>query len=537
MNAEHRPEARREQDMAGRRLVGQGPDVLELEPDSGNARSVSPAGEAQGVEDWTAGRLVSMLCRALDEEQVRYCHWKSTEALDRSPAGEDDLDLLVSRSDAPRFEEILRRLGFKQLPGVSHAYGLDHASGELVHIHTHYQLVIGDDMTKNYHLPIEEPYLASSVRHTLLRIPAPEFELGVFLLRMVVKHCSWDAILTFQGSLSRSERRELIHLLGKVDPGEVWAIMGAHLPFLPRDLWEACLRSVQAGSSIWFRIKTARRLQRQLVVCSRRGRALDTYLKMWRRFRTLLRRRGLRRGPVLPERLSAAGVLVAVVGGDGAGKSTAVEDLSRWLAKDLLTLTVHLGKPPRSLLSMVLKNLMGVAACIWRSPTSSASALKASLAASNGASMSARTHARLAWEVLTARDRYRTYRRARRLASNGAIVVCDRYPLREIKLMDGAVTANMVDGSRRGRLLEYLAGLERRFYDRITYPDILIVLRIDPELAVARKLGEERESFMRPRSEEIWRMDWQGTPAVVIDAGRPQAEVLSQIRSVIWSRL
>ena len=109
--------------------------------------------------------LVSTLCRTLEEAGVAYCHWKSNESLDRSASGENDLDLLVFRSDARRFEGILRDLGFrdaqlprwKELPGVYHSYGVDRRSGRFVHIHAHYQLVIGDDMTKNYHLPIEVP--------------------------------------------------------------------------------------------------------------------------------------------------------------------------------------------------------------------------------------------------------------------------------------------------------------------------------------------------------------------------------------------
>jgi len=172
--------------------------------------------------------LVSSLCRALQEAGVRYCHWKSNESLDRSASGENDLDLLVHRSDARRFEEILRDLGFrdallprwKELPGVYHSYAVDRGSGRFVHIHAHYQLVVGDDMTKNYHLPIEVPYLASARPVTPFLVPAPEFELGLFLLRMVIKHCTWDAFLTLQSSLSRSERRELDDLLRQVDLAE-----------------------------------------------------------------------------------------------------------------------------------------------------------------------------------------------------------------------------------------------------------------------------------------------------------------------------
>jgi len=32
-------------------------------------------------------------------------------------------------------------------------------------------------------------------------------------------------------------------------------------------------------------------------------------------------------------------------------------------------------------------------------------------------------------------------------------------------------------------------------------------------------------------------MDWRGSPAIVIDAASPKDQVLSEIRSAIWSRL
>jgi thymidylate kinase len=520
---------------------------MSLDRDAAIVASATPAALAvEGTERRDPPgtlELVSELCWALEAEGVSYCHWKSNEALDRSATGENDLDLLVSRSDAQTFEGILRRLGFKdarlprwkELPGVWHAYGLDRPTGRLVHIHAHYQLVIGDDMTKNYHLPIEEPYLASAVRATPFRIPAPEFELALLVVRMVIKHGTWDAIVSLQGSLSASERRELADLLGRVDPDSAYSTLRPHLPFIDPELWGRCLRSVQPGSSVWFRVRTARRLQGALIACSRRGRALDTYLKVWRRVRTFGRRRLLRLRAE-PKGLGRAGLLIAIVGGDGAGKSTAVDDLTEWLAKDFLTASVHLGKPPRSLLSVVVKGMMVVAASVKRSPTPSGRALRAAMAGSDGGSMTPRTSARFVWEVLTARDRYRTYRRARRSASGGALVVCDRFPLPEIKLMDGAVSARMPDPARWGNVVKHLADREKRYYARITRPDLLIVLRVDPDLAVQRR-REAPESVLRPRSEEVWGIDWRGTPAVVIDAGRPKSEVLSEIRSVVWSRL
>ena len=499
------------------------------------------------AEDDGVLELIAVLCRSLDAGGVRYCHWKSNEAISRSATGENDLDLLVSRADAERFEEILRRLGFKdtrqpgwkQLPGVYHSYGVDPGTGAFVHIHAHYQLVIGDDMTKNIHLPVEDAYLASATLDRTFRLPSPAFELAVFLIRMVVKHCTWDAFVTFQGSLSRSERRELDDLLTRVDLLEVWALTDEHFPFIPRELWERCLRSVKHGSSRWFAVRTASRLQRTLEGWSRRPPAVDTCLRMWRRFRTVLRRKILRRGPVR-NTMASGGALIAVVGGDGAGKTTVVDALSRWLSSENIdSHTLHMGKPRWSPLTAIVKSLLKMVAAAKRSSTSTSSekALRSSLAAGDEGRMTLRNRARLAWEVLTARDRYRTYRRARRLASNGSIVLCDRYPLPQVSLMDGAVTARMKDPARWGRWARSLATLERRYYDRIASPDILIVLRLDPDTAVERKRGVDPESSVRPRSEEIWGMDWRGTSAIVVDAAAPKEDVLSEIRALIWSRL
>lgn len=494
-----------------------------------------PGGEPLG--------LVSRLCEALDQEHVRYCHFKSNEALWRSAAGLNDLDLLVDPADARAFEAVLHRLGFrgarlarwKELPGVWHSYGLDRSSGRLVHVHAHYQLLVGDDMTKNYRLPIEGPYIGSSVRAAPFLIPAPEYEFALFLVRMVIKHCPWDSIASLQGSLTASEERELAHLLERVDPDEVWPIMQPHLDRISPALWRRLLRAVQPGASTRFRVQTARRLQGALAPYGRRRTALDTWLKLWRRGRIVARRRVLRR-PAARKRLAGGGRLIAIVGGDGAGKSTAVKDLTSWLGDDFQTHSVHLGKPPRSLASAAMKGAMTMAASVKRSPVPSGTELRAVVTSTEGGSMTPRTSARMVWELLTARDRYRAYRRARREATRGALVVCDRFPLREIKLMDGPLSARMTDPERWGRLVRAIAARERRVYERIGSPDVLIVMRVHPDIAVSRR-SDEREAFLRPRSEEVWRTDWSRTPAVVIDAGQPKAEMLTDVRAAVWSRL
>lgn len=507
---------------------------------AGHAPSGGPPDVGRSLE------LVSVLCRAFEEAGIRYCHFKSNEGIELSASGENDLDLLVHRADTQRFDEVVTRLGFKAvdyasawkfLPGVFHWYALDQPSGRLVHIHAHHQLLVGDDMTKNARLPIEDPYIAAAIDHPPFKIAAPAYEFALLLIRMVLKHCPWDSILMLQGSMSASERRELVQLRAEVDLPQVWETMERHLPMIPAPLWEGMLRAVQPGASLWFRVRTARRLQRALSSCNRRPQPVDTYLKIWRRVRTLFRRKIFRRGPV-EKRIRSGGALIAIVGSDGAGKSTAVEDIRRWLGKEITTTSMHMGKPPRSVSTRAVRKSIKAAAKVRRSPNPTGAQIRTSLQGSDdGSPVSLRDSTRLIWEVFTARDRYRAYRRARRRATNGALVVCDRFPLPQITLMDGAVTAHLSDPSRRGRFVAALAARERRYYERIASPDVLIVLRVDPDLAVQRKQGVERESLVRPRAEEIWSIDWSGSPALVVEANQPKDDVLREIRSLVWSRL
>jgi thymidylate kinase len=478
--------------------------------------------------------LVQRLCTTLADEGVVYCHWKSNEALDRSMTGDNDLDLLVARPDQGRFLEVLARLGFKaaalpparDVPGVVHYFGLDAASGRLVHVHAHFRLVLGDDTTKNFWLPIEPAYLASSSHRWLFPVPAPEFELAVLVLRLVLKHSTWDAMLQARGATADSERRELQWLQARSEWTRVDAVVAEHLPFL-LDVWPECRRAVEPGCSAVARIHAADRLIRALQTCARRPPTRDTVLRLSRRTTWGARRFVLRR-PVR-KRLVTGGAVIAVVGGDGAGKSTAVDGIVRWLSGPFAVRRVHLGRPPKSLTTLVVKTALvaarraGLFADLAETTSPPADQTKPP------------STAWLLWHVLTARDRRRLYLRARRVAANGGVVVCDRFPLDQLRSMDGPRTQWAGDLPRLSRLAAALVKREARYYSAFASPDVLAVLRVDPEVAVRRKTDEE-EHYVRRRSTEVWQVSWDGS-TVVVDAARSAADVLADIRMAVWERL
>lgn len=479
--------------------------------------------------------LVRTLCDRLEADGIEYCHFKSNWELDRSASGENDLDLLIGTSDVGRFAALLRELGFKgaigrpsqRFPGVAHLYGLDVGSGRFVHVHAHHRLVIGDDMTKNYRLPIEEAYLASATRGSLFRVPLPEFEFVLLVVRLVLKHCAVDAVLSDRRRLSAKERRELEHLGRRADPERVRQIVGSQeLPF-DQALFERCIRALERGASLLLRMTTASRLQRRLAAYGRHGQLVDATIKVWRRQSARARRRVLGRTRKRLDR----GRLIAVVGGDGSGKTTAVEELDRWLGATFRTSRVHLGRPPRSVTTIVVRAGIRGARTLG---LISGKPLKGAVRSAEDGGVPGRGW--LLARVLTARDRYRTSLRARRFATRGGIVICDRYPLQSIRTMDQARTTWLLDSAELGRAGKRLVEWERRYYERIPDPDVLVVLRVRPDIAVLRKT-EDPAGAVRERNAEVWDREWTDPNARVVDASRDKSGVLSDIKSWVWSRL
>ncbi len=477
--------------------------------------------------------LVVKLCTALAAEEISYCHWKSNTALDRSASGDNDLDLLVNRAHAERFTRILYRLGFKEtlspseeeLPGVRDYYGYDFETGRLVHVHVHFQLIFGNDLSKNYRLPLEKVYLKSSIQDGLFRVPAPEFELVIFVIRMVLKHSTWDSILMRQGHLSPSERQELGYLSAPDVVSKAQMIL-QYVPGLSTSLFNECLHVLQPGCSLLKRIRVGEQLQKVLQSSARRPHLLDILVKFLRRLWWPVRGRIFRSEP--KNRMASGGLFIAVVGGDGAGKTTLINELDLWLSEKFEAEKLHMGKPRWSWATIVIRGILKMGTLLRFYPFEG-----------DVYEESNQLHG-LPWffrAVCTGRDRHLTYLQARRSSSNGSLVLCDRYPFPDFMKMDGPQCKSAIANLKKtNRFLEFLSSMEEAYYQQIKQPDLLIVLKLNPEIAVQRK-PEETAVSVRARSSEVWALEWEKLSAFEIDASMPREEVLSQAKTLVWEYL
>ncbi len=360
----------------------------------------------------------------------------------------------------------------------------------------------------------------------------PELEYVVLLIRMVLKYAIWDEVL-WQGlrgrsaGLKASEQEELAYLESCVNLDRVSDVVREHTPWLGEGLLDACAAVARGEVSLRERLHTGRRLHRQLAAHARHRETADGTLRLARRVIVALQRRvGL-----LPRfRLANGGAMVAVIGGDGSGKSTAVAELGAWLGGEFEVRRIHLGKPPWSVTTYGVRGAFKVA-------TLARNVLgRARHGTLPSGTESEPAHRAVAWLACTARDRYLAYRKARRFADRGGLVVSDRYPHPALQSMDVPLISRIEAPQPSSWLASTLERLEHRYHERIELPEVLIVLQVDPDTAARRKTDEPTD-YVKRRVAEVWEIDWEAASVPVVDARRPKEEVVAELKSLIWDAL
>jgi len=229
--------------------------------------------------------------------------------------------------------------------------------------------------------------------------------------------------------------------------------------------------------------------------------------------------------------------VVAVVGADGAGKSTVIQDLRKWLAWKLKVRHYYLGSQQPSLVTQLLYTSYRIIRKLYRTWSGFVGEKRIS---SNWLRW-LQYLSRNLYHLSVGQDRYHRYISSRQQAAQGAIALCDRYPLdalcnvMEGRPMDGPQIA-VEAGSEMGTITGTLSKKEQDLYRKIRPPDHIFVLHVSPEVSQRRKPDHDPE-MIQAKSQALRQMERQGLHIIDVDADQPFEQVLLQIKTALWQLL
>jgi len=488
-------------------------------------------------------RGLRLLFEALDRRGVRYCHWKSNARLAEALRGEGDVDLLVHRADSATFQSVLGALGYKPTRGggasVGHHYGLDEASGRLLHLHVYHRVVTGGTVLKNHRLPVEDLLLSHTRRLHGVPVPDRAAELVLFVVRKMLEYATPVETL-FLAREGSAVGEELAWLQAGVPEEAVSALLARHLPTLDPSLFRRCRDALASGSRV-RRFLLARALASRLRVYACHPAPAAALLRGLR-FARKVCRRALGRGP--GDALVSGGAVIGVVGPDGAGKSTVVQGTARWLGECLPVAAIHAGKPPATLATAaphftlpLLRRLL---------PRYRAIAIEADGDAPRPHGPEQLREGRLFLlyplrAVMLAHERRRLLLRAHRRAARGALVLSDRYPTTQVGVPEGPAASFLLDDANP--VYRWLARLEERIYRSIPPADLILRLEVPVDLACHRNLtrdkvgGPKPTGYIRRRHEQTVDLQFPGARVEPVSTAIGVEDTLRAVREIVWTAL
>ena len=485
----------------------------------------------------------------LHAADIRYCHWKSNEHLLASFTGATDVDVLFDRRAIVPLTRLLGEVGFKRFvvkpgrgyPGIEDYLGYDVATGALTHLHVHYQLTLGEKFLKGHRLPWEERYLATRVRDPEfdIYVADPHLELVVLLIRAVMKLRVRDGFKEALGTpyISGGMLREVAWLKARVNEqrlvGLGGELVGESAAQLLPDLVAGSRPSVGQLRAFGRRITPGLNEYRLFGsgAAARQMMTRELGIVVWK-VRNWVLGAPTKSTRTMPQ----GGLTVAILGADGAGKSTITTSVTEWLSREVAVVRTYGGSGKGSA-SWVRLGMQRVGALRRRILGRTPAPVRRS-SDNPDESGGAPSVARVLWLLTLLRERRRRARAARRAKGLGMIVISDRFP--QSQFPGGNDGPRLVPWLERGPWwVRAAARRERATFQHVDLspPDLVVKLNVRPEIALQRK-PETPVDQVRNGIDVIRGLRFPPTTRVVdLDAEQPLDHVVLQAKRAVWESI
>lgn len=501
--------------------------------------------------------ICKVLFNAWNAIDIKYCHWKSNEHLFEGVTGLTDLDVFAAIEDRERAQQELEKCGYinfrpqkgSRYPLVEEWIGFDYATGMLVHIHLHYQIITGTKHSKEYVFPLDGLIISTRVFDTTydVYVASPELEIIILYSRIVLKAKDKKKI-----KIDQDYQKEIDYLKERVD----WQIVRDH----------CCRFFAESSDAVYNAICENTLTQAQLYELYK---VIEKWLKPYKKFSSLIAKFRYRyfslrniKNEVFAKRfdrhyirrktLTGDGLSVCFLGADGSGKSTVSIDICNWLNWKIAANRFYLGSGDHY--NSLLKKILSFG---------SSKASKSTLESSKKETVASEHHEKQSKEEKKAKigllkpilkstfdtlqaiylkkiavRSLKELKKAKKYAEKGAIALFDRFPQNQFQgLYDGPKIANRFPNTKNliikiNRRIEEKAIAEAQNYR----PDVIFKLLLPAEESIRRKPDHTIEE-VRPKAEITQKLIFENSLVYDIDATQAYSDEILEIKRLIWKAI
>ncbi|MCK5872805.1 MAG: hypothetical protein KAG26_08265 [Methylococcales bacterium] len=231
------------------------------------------------------------------------------------------------------------------------------------------------------------------------------------------------------------------------------------------------------------------------------------------------------------------GKIIALIGPQATGKSSLIAAIQTWLGQELYVHAIHVGKPPSTGLTWLPNQLIPLARKLLPGQTTIKIEKQAQETDNHTFPMIF-----LIRKLISAYERKRLLKSAYQYSRTGQMVICDRYPSDVMGAIDGATFTDTDIEAETSLIKRFLMKQERRFYQHMCPPDLVIQLTVSPDVAVARNLTREKQGkqsteYVRLRHAMTRTPEFKHCPVIQLSTDEDLATTVINVKQHVWRYL
>lgn len=489
---------------------------------------------------------------AWNDANVQYCHWKSNEHLMEGLDGKTDLDVFVKLEDRSLAETLLEQNQYiKFVPQKSARYplvdewiGFDYDTGNLVHIHLHYQIITGTKYNKEYVFPIDDYIISDRIleAETNVYIASPNWEIILLYSRIALKSKDKNNIL-----VKKDDQKEIDYLKARIDK-DVF-LQNCKNCFAERAdfVYQSILADALSASEWYAFFKAVKKWLAPYKKYSELRVKLKYHYHYYRNVIMAISRTKMGKHPITRKTLPNKKLAICFVGADGSGKSTVSCEIQKWLNWKIEADRFYLGSGDHynGLTKRLISKFSKKASSKQKSSDNKTTEKRNEEKTTKKNISIKRRILRFGYDILMASyskqiavRSYKEIKKAQKFIKNGAIALFDRFPQNQFEGLYDGPKVRVRALNRNSIHTKIMAHIEERAIRKAQeyQPQLVFKLILTPEESIRRKPDHTLEEVL-PKANITPKLKFEKSRVIDIDAAQPYDLEILQIKRIIWEEI